>query len=178
MRVGAIGRGWCVRCNSLGDDLAAWEAGGDVSVVRIGTSREPGCRFYSFRLEDRRSGSAILEVRAASAIGGVDPTCLAENGRLFVLTDGWVSEIELSTKSVAWEYLADAPIMDAWLLANEQLLVVSEAEVVSLDTHGRRVWQATISVCHYRRESLLLHITGDDGSQLTIDESTGATTRG
>jgi hypothetical protein len=177
LRVGPIGPGWWVRCESLGTDRGAWDASGDAPVVRVGTADESYSRFYSFLLTDRQSGAAIVEVRAASIVGGVEPKCFAENGRLFVLTDGWVSEVDTSTKTIAWEYLADAPIMDAWLLRDGRLLVVSETEVVSLDARGRKVWRETISVSDYRRESPFLHITGDDGSRLVLDETTGALAR-
>ncbi|MCC6319880.1 MAG: hypothetical protein IT438_00405 [Phycisphaerales bacterium] len=97
-----------------------------------------------------------------------------------MLTDGWVSEVDASARAAVWEYLADTPIMGAWLLRDGRLLVISETEVVSLDTQGRKVWQEAIAatVSDFRRASPLLHITVDDGSRVVIDETTGVMTSG
>jgi hypothetical protein len=164
-----------VRCAALGVDQDAWNApGSECPVVRVGTADESGTRFYSFLFSDRQSGKSIMEVRAASSVA-VEPTIVAESERLFVLTDGWVAEVDVSAKGIVWEYLTGTPIMGAWLLGDGRLLVVAEIDVVSLDAHGREVWRESISatVTDYRRSPPQIHITGDDGSRVVIDEMTG-----
>lgn len=178
MRIGPMNNGLFVRCTPLGTDREAWHAPSDrCSVVRVGTADESGTTFFSFLLYNRDCDESVMEVRAASSLTSA-PLILVESDHLFVITDGWIAEVNIVSKCAAWEYLNIAPILDAWLVGNGRLVVVAEIDVFALELDGRPVWREEISaiVAEYRRCEPKIYITCDDGTRLVIDEVTGLRT--
>jgi hypothetical protein len=180
VRVGPIGAGWSVRCAALGDDRSAWDAGAAVPIVRVGAADEASSRFFRFTLVERVHGTNVLEIRVAT-IGRVDhPALFEDGGRLFVLADGWVAEVDLAAKALKWEQLIDVAVVDAWLLGDGRLLVIGEIEVVALDERGRAAWRVPLRgiVAEYGRVPPLLRVVDDEGPEIVIDETTGQVVAG
>ncbi len=175
MRVGLFNDRWWVECNLLVDNRDSWSApAADWPVVtrfRHRAERQTGC--YSVVFTDSDSGKCSFELRFDYWFA--KPQLLVKAGRLLVVAEELVIEIDPLTPRILWEHDEEVPVYAIWMLDDGRLRAISELRFFILDPRGKELHShgANDVIMDFRRESPHIHLTDFLGGRYVIDERSG-----
>lgn len=105
--------------------------------------------------------------------GGV-PTVVHDSGRMLLIADETVVELDLTRMSVKWEYRAEAPVMAARVEGEDRVTLIHQLGAAAVGPSGSPVWsRLTDQVVDFEFGADDFVVRFDDGSRTRFDSGTG-----